>query len=360
MYRHSDAAVACAHEDVARLIAGEPVERDALLDRLCDIAEANSPVVRDYWRATARGRGIPDSAFKTRPPYLFPDSPPVRTFTTSGTTGGGRGRASYSARGMELMRLSILESARRRIVNGLERPAIVRLVPPEAAAPHMVMAYGMELIATTLGDPDLSAVVVGPEGIDHGALATALDRACAEGVPAVLIGGSLAFLNACEELERRGLRWALPPGSRVVDAGGFKGVTRRVAVDDLRSALTRTFGVGGDRLVNLFGMTELASQLYDRCDVPVGPGGERPKGAFPYVQPEVLDVRTLAPVDDGPGLLSVVDLCLVDRPPVVLTGDMALATPHGVAITGRAQRGQSRGCSLTLDRMTAREEPAYA
>jgi hypothetical protein len=127
----------------------------------------------------------------------------------------------------------------------------------------------------------------------------------------------------------------------------------------MREALTRTFGVPSERLVNLFGMTELASQLYDCTDEALGPDGERPKGAMPYVEPRVLDARTLQPTDAGPGLLEVLDLCIIDRPPAVLTGDRAIAGPHGAAITGRIERGQSRGCSLSLDAITA-PEPVHA
>jgi hypothetical protein len=138
-----------------------------------------------------------------------------------------------------------------------------------------------------------------------------------------------------------------------VDAGGFKGRSRVVGVDGLRAALGRVFGIAADRCINLFGMTELASQLYDAADVAVGPLGERPKGRLTFVEPRVRDAHTLAPIERGSGLLEVADLCILDRPHVVLTGDRGIACAEGVAIAGRVERGQSRGCSLTLDEMTA-------
>jgi len=354
MYRSTDAFVERIFDDVVRAIDGETVDRTSLFERLCHLASTNSSTVRDYWGMTEVGRGIPDAAYKTSAPYHFRDSTPARTFYTSGTTAGARGRASYSDRGMELMRLSILASARRRITAGLDRPAVIRLVPPESAAPHMVMAYGMDLIATELGDAALSAVVVGAHGVDLALLQRVLERTTDRGVPAVLLGGSLTYASVCETLERRGVRFALPAGSRVVDAGGFKGAKTAVGAAALRALICRTFGIPDTDVLNLFGMTELASQLYDVSAIAVGPDGARPKGGLAFVEPRVLDPVSEDLLEVGPGVLEVRDLCIIDRPPALLTGDMAVATPAGVAITGRVERGQRRGCSLSLEHLTTR------
>lgn len=250
------------------------------------------------------------------------------------------------------MDASILRQARSQIVRGLDRPVFVRLVPPESLAPEMVMAHGMELIARELGHPELSVCVIGAGGVDYGLLAKRLDLAVSEALPVVLIGGSFAFVNVCAELETRGLRWSLPSGSRVVDAGGFKGRARGVDVSGLRALLQRTFGVAPSTCLNLFGMTELASQLYDAADDALGPLGERPKGRTPFVWPQVRDAHSLELRAQGSGLLEVVDLCILDRPYRILTGDRGIACQRGVAVAGRIERGQSRGCSLTLDAMT--------
>jgi hypothetical protein len=352
-YDYRDPSLVTLFEDMGCLVTGESVDRESVEARLLEIAEANAPELATYWRHLGRGVGIPDTAFKQRAPYLFPEEPPVRSFATSGTTGSARGRAPYSKRGLALMDLSIHHNARRHIIGALEAPAIVRLVPPERAAPEMVMAYGMERIAGDFGDPELSASVVTSSGVDLPALRALLDRAEREARPVVLIGGSFAYVNICERLEGMGVRWSLAPGSRAVDAGGFKGRSRAVDVAELRALIARSFGIAPEACLNLFGMTELASQLYDARDVAVGPLGERPKGRLPFAYPRVRDAHTLALRDAGPGLLEVVDCAVLDRPCAVLTGDVGVATPDGVAITGRVQRGTSRGCSLTLDALTS-------
>jgi hypothetical protein len=354
--RYRDAFVSRLFDDIAQLVSNDTGDSASIQSRLAELGRANSSAVADYEQRMSSDIGVPDSAFKGDPPYYFSDEPPARTFRTSGTTGQVRGSAHYSARGMQLMEASILRQARSQITRGLDAPVFLRLVPPEALAPEMVMAYGMESIASALGHPELSACVVDGRGVDYELLAARLKLAAQEKLAVVLIGGSLAFVNACAELEARGLRWVLPLGSRVVDAGGFKGRARGIDVAGLRMLLERTFGISPEACTNLFGMTELASQLYDAADTAVGPLGERPKGRTSFVWPQVRDAHDLQLRERGSGLLEVVDLCILDRPHRILTGDRGIAVPDGVAVAGRVQRGQTRGCSLTLDALTESSE----
>jgi hypothetical protein len=350
--KYHDSFVDRLFDDIGAMLGGDAALSASIEPRLNELVCANSPQVMDYWKRTRRGLGVPDAAFKGSPPYLFPDEPPARTFRTSGTTGGERGTAHYTARGLQLMDLSILANARRHIIRELQSPVILRMVPSAAAAPEMVIAYGMEHIAVTFGHKELSACLLGPQGVDFALMQQRLDAASKEDLPVVLIGASFAFVNICDACEAQGRRWQLPNGSRIVDAGGFKGRSRVVDVDTLRAGVERVFGIPRHQCINLFGMTELASQLYDSADKPLGPLRERPKGVLPWVRPQVRDAHTLELRTSGSGLLEVVDLCILDRPYVVLTGDRGIACEEGVASAGRIERGQSRGCSLTLDEIT--------
>jgi hypothetical protein len=359
--RRKPAAAAIAYGDpfVTRLVAdmhgligGDARLQSSVTERLMELTAINSPDVAAYWQLTSHGAGVPDTAFKLQSPYLFPDQAPARTFFTSGTTGRERGRADYSPHGLDLMNASILANAGRHMVNGLEGPAFVRFVPPPEAAPTMIMAYGMDLIERAYGDPALSGPTLGPRGVDYARLGTMLDRAVDADRPVVMIGASFAFVNICDQLEAQRRRWQLPVGSRMIDAGGFKTHSRVIGTDDLRGMVLRSFGIAPAHCKNLFGMTELASQLYDGADRRVGPRGERPKSSENFVKACVRDPLTLEMKPDGRGLLEILDLCVLDRPPVVLTGDIGVASPDGVAIVGRVERAP-RGCSLVLDQMTA-------
>jgi hypothetical protein len=348
---HDDPHVARLFDRMAQLVAegvGDP--RD-VQGELVELAMANSPDVARYWKQVGVGVGVPDTAYKDGGPHLFPDAPAVRVFRTSGTTGSLRGTVRYSPLGLELKRLAIEAQARRHLRpdDGV-RPVVLAFAPSEESAPEMAIAFDMARIVRSCGDPDLSTAVVGANGVDFDLLARRLDTAVAEGLPVVLVGATFAFVNICDALEAQGQSWRLPPGSRMYDGGGFKGRSRIMRVDDLRAAVRRVFGIG--RHGNIFGMTELANQLYDASDTPVGPLGERPKGAHPAGGPRVRDPHTREYLTEGTGLLEITDLSLLDRPHVLLTGDLGIAGPEGVAIAGRVAGGTSRGCSLTLDDMT--------
>jgi hypothetical protein len=352
---YEDPAVDRLFDDIAALAVGDSGDVEDIEARLVELAVANCPGLGTYWRRTGCGVGIPDVAYKSRPPFLFDDARRARTFRTSSTTGPVAGEVTYSERGMHLMDLSITTGARRTAFSDLDRPAVIRLVPSERAAPHMVMAYGMELLTRTFGDPVLSTCVVRPDGFDWQALRISLDKAIAEERPVVLIGGTSAIANMCVVLIKQKEFRKLPPGSGVVDAGGMKRGSGVITTDEFRSLLGLAFGLGPGSHVNLFGMTELASQLYDSADIPVGPGGERPKAGHGLVRARVRCQYDMSVREHGPGLLEVVDLCVIDRPHVLLTGDWAVAGEYGVAITGRVDRTNARGCSLVLDEITRGE-----
>ena len=349
---HDDPHVARLFDHLARLVCdgvGDPLD---LHGQLVELAMENSSDVTRYWKQVGVGVGVPDTAYKDGGPHLFPDAPPVRVFRTSGTSGAVRGTVRYSRLGLELKGLAVEANARRHLVRPDDDvlPVVLTFVPTEQAAPEMAIAFDMARIARSFGDPELSTSVVGPDGVDFDLLTRRLGVAVADGRPVVLVGGTFAFVNICDALEAQGKRWELPRGSRVYEGGGFKGRSRVMRVDDLRAALRRVFGI--EHHTNIFGMTELANTLYDASDTAVGPLGERPKGSHPAGGPKVRDPRTREHLAEGHGLLEITDLSLLDRPHVLLTGDLGIAGPEGVAIAGRIAGSTSRGCSLTLDEMT--------
>ncbi|CCH31438.1 acyl-CoA reductase [Actinosynnema sp. NPDC047251] len=347
---HDDPHVTGLFERMAALVTDQAGDPAAIHEELTELAVANAPDVARYWKQVGTGVGVPDTAYKDGGPHLFPDEPPVRVFRTSGTTGSVRGVVRYSRLGLVLKGLAVKANARRHLLVDGVRPVVVRFAPTERAAPDMAIAFDMARIQEECGDPELSTAVIGASGVDYPLLARTLDAAVATGRPVVLIGATFAFVNICDRLEAEGRRWELPAGSRMYDGGGFKGRSRVVPVDELRATVRRVFGVGG--FGNIFGMTELANQHFDGADVPVGPLGERPKESRPVAGPRVRDPRTREYLAHGPGLLEITDLSLLDRPHVLLTGDVGIATAHGVAIAGRIAGSTSRGCSLSLDEMT--------
>jgi hypothetical protein len=350
--RYSDPFVARLYADVGALIEGDAVDTDRIAHDLEELAARNNPTVREYWSRTRPGLGLPESAFRDGSLFHFPDAVPVRAFRTTGTPGRSRGVAEYSERGLDLMHRSIIANARRHIFGWLDRPMVIRLVPDAHAAADEMQPYVIALLSRTFGDPATSRSIVDADGFDVPALIGRLNRAVVEDQPVVMIGDSCAFVQLCDALTGSG-RWVLPYRSRIVDTGGFEGRSRELEVDVLRGRLAAILGLGRECFNSVFGKTELASQLYDGVNLPHGPRGERPKHALEFVRPRVRNRFTWATAAAGPGLLDVADLCVLDRPYAVLTGDRAVASKHGVVITGRdageasTAREKEEACALS-------------
>jgi hypothetical protein len=144
---------------------------------------------------------------------------------------------------------------------------------------------------------------------------------------------------------------ALPPGSRVMQTGGFKGRSREVAAEDLRKGVARAFALDERCIVSEYGMTELSSQLWEATLV-----DERARpGVYaepPWVRVVPVDPETLAPVPDGSlGIARIEDLANVDSAFALLAQDRVRRVDGGVELLGRAPGAPPRGCSIALDEM---------
>jgi len=162
------------------------------------------------------------------------------------------------------------------------------------------------------------------------------------GEPVTLIGGSLGFANFMAKV---GLENgpALAPGSRLLDAGGFKGRDRELDRDVFYADARRFFGLPEERCRNLYGLTELASQFYGRA------GGPKQPAHWTRVRVcEPLELVDLPPRRTGVAVLY--DLANVSRPFAILTDDLAQAAEKGAFhLLGRASGSLPRGCSLRLE-----------
>jgi hypothetical protein len=90
-----------------------------------------------------------------------------------------------------------------------------------------------------------------------------LEQAETSGVAVLLCGTALALVHLLEAMESAEHRIALPEGSRVMETGGFKGLSRELPRDAFYQRLHGSLGVPPGRIVNQYGMTELGSQFYD-------------------------------------------------------------------------------------------------
>ena len=344
------------------LLGADAFNRLAL--QVHDAQRRSNPVLRRYWEDAGA-----DS------PQRWEDIPPVPTtafrdvaivsgkaeavFRTSGTTGGGARRGEHHVASMALYRAAARGPYRRSLFAGLKRLRVVSLAPHPRAAPDSSLSAMLGFIAE---EPEVVGTTwaFDPErGVDAEVV-----RRTATGArePILLLATAFALvqlLEALETPEARPIR--LPPDSRVMETGGFKGRTAEVDRKTLYARVSRQLGVPDSHVVNEYGMTELLSQSYDHAAGVVAeevappsraaPPSQRVHRFPPWVRTRALDPATLAPLPPGqPGLLAHFDLANAASVCHVLTEDLGTLVPGGgFQLLGRAGGAEPRGCSLTAE-----------
>lgn len=272
---------------------------------------------------------------------LFDGSVCQKTFRTSGTSGKGRGASCFADDDLELMHLSILENARATLFADNRPTRFMMLVPSPLEAPEIIMAHGMARIAAQWGvEPPFYAIkngaFLGPEAVAY------LQRCIADQVPVTIIGGSFGFVNFIDRVAPQLGSLPLPAGSRVLDAGGFKGRSRELTRTGFLELMATFFQLPAEQCLNLYGLTELGSQFYSR--------GHDAKQPAHWTRVRICHPLSLAEVEDGEeGIALLYDLTNVARPLAVLTDDLGQRRGHGFEIIGRASGSAPRGCSLSLE-----------
>jgi len=160
--------------------------------------------------------------------------------------------------------------------------------------------------------------------------------------PVTVFGPALAFLNLLQEISDL----PLPPGSVLMETGGFKGMDREIGKEDLYARLSRCFRVEVDSIWNEYGMTELSSQFYSR-------GLGRPHFAPPWLRFLIINPNTNREASPGEvGLLRIFDLANLWSVLAVQTQDLAVAQPGGgFLLLGRDPAALPRGCSRSMDEL---------
>jgi hypothetical protein len=339
-----------AHERGAAM----PEAFDDLADALARFQAAFVPgyarlcAARGIAPGVAGAPAVPADAFKAGRVFAFGDEAAGITFRTSGTTIGARG--AHAMRHARTYDAAAVAFGRRMLFGGLpaQTPIFV-LGPSPAESPDSSLAHMCGLFARTFGQPsDGATFYVAGGGIDVralGARTAALNASRA----AVVLSTSFALVHLLDALDGR--RLPLPPGSRVMQTGGFKGRSREVSPSDLRQSVARAFAIDERAVVGEYGMTELSSQFWEATAV----DDEARPGVYlepPWARVVPVDGDTLTPVADGAiGIARIEDLANVDSAWAVLTQDRVRRAGGGFELLGRSAGAPPRGCSIALDEM---------
>lgn len=296
---------------------------------------------------------VPTAAFKELPLVSGKLSDAEAVFRTSGTTRGRERRGEHYILDLSLYHGSLIPNfAAYLLPDGAELP-MLSLVPSVQEMADSSLAHMIDVVMDRLGAEGSRSYATVAMGIDYDALDAALERYASEGTPVMLLGTSFSFVHWTDHLREQGRRHELPPGSRLMDTGGFKGRSREVPEAELRTTYRELLGIPEDHVVNEYGMTEMCSQFYDsvlREKVLWGAAGPRRKIPPPWVRTIPVDPETLEPV--GPGEVGVLrhhDLANLGSVAAIQTEDLGRLEGDGFVVLGRASGAPPRGCSIAMD-----------
>ena len=288
---------------------------------------------------------VPTAAFKDARLAAFPPERTALWFETSGTTQGRGGRHEFST--PRLYEASLLASFDRMMLEDGARLRYLNLVPDPQDRPHSSLGYMMMVVARERGD-GRGAWYLRGDDLDVDGFARDAERACDEGAAVCVATTAFALVALLDALEERGRTLLLPPGSRIMETGGFKGRSRIVERATLYREASRRLGVPVPAIVAEYSMTELSSQYYD---APASRERIEPrvKIAPPWLRPIVVDGEGRRVPDGVVGALRHVDLANRGSAIAVETEDLGAIVEGGFVLLGREQGAELRGCSLDAE-----------
>lgn len=339
-FMHQPDADEHAFNQLALRLFAHQFRHNLALQRYCR-QQGKTPRTVKHWREIP---AVPIDGFKELTLSCIPPEQCARVFMTSGTT-----RASHRGRHyhphLRIYDASMRLNFAQRFMRGEARIRMGILFPPEDMMPNSSLAHYLALAKTEFGTPD-SKYFVGPEGMNTDAVCRSLEAAQREDTPYALLGASYSFVHLMDQMDKQGIRYALPAGSRLFDTGGFKGQSREMSAQDFYLALTDRFGVRAAHCVNMYGMTELSTQFYDEgnADQPSVKSGPH------WIRTRAVDPLTGQDVAPGErGVLVHCDLANFNSTTTILTEDVGIMTGEGFLLLGRAEGAQAKGCSMAMD-----------
>jgi acyl-protein synthetase LuxE len=299
---------------------------------------------------------VPAAAFKEARLATFPPDETAAAFETSGTTRGRGGRHELPT--TRLYEAALLASFDRMLLPDGARLRYLQLVPDPRQNPNSSLGYMMATVERERGDGAGGWYLDG-DALDVDRFVRDATRASADGIAVCVATTAFALVALLDALAERGVRLALPRGSRIMETGGFKGRARVVERGALYTGASDRLRVPLDAVVAEYGMTELSSQYYDSFASRnrIEP---RVKVAPPWLRAIVVDGEG-RPLRDGVvGAIRHIDLANRGSVIAIETEDLGALVPvtdserPGLVLLGRDDGAELRGCSLDAETLLAR------
>jgi hypothetical protein len=295
---------------------------------------------------------LPAGAFKDATIATFDVERAALAFETSGTTAGRSGRHFFET--PALYDAALLAAFDRYMLPDGARLRYLNLVPNPAERPQSSLGYMMAQVAAMRGAGRTGWFVRGDE-LAIEAFIGALREAEAAATPVCIATTAFALVHALDAFKERSLAIALPPGSRLMETGGFKGRTRNVERAGLYDRAKRAFGLPLHAIVAEYGMTELTSQYYDDAFVRKDGGDVMARRKFgpPWLRSRVTGPDGKTHPAGTIGALVHVDLANRASCIAIATEDLGVQFDDGgLLLIGRERGAALRGCSLDAETLS--------
>jgi Acyl-protein synthetase, LuxE len=323
--------------------------------KICE-TRSSAPNTLTHWTQIP---AVPASAFKELDLSCLPIDARTKVFHSSGTTAQRPSRHFHSTESLAVYEASSWSWFRERMLSDKlqsgEAGQLIILTPPGTKAPNSSLVHMFEIIRRERGTPESAFVgAVAGDGVwtlDFDAVSSSLANSVQHARPVMLLGTAFSFVHLLDFLAGQDLRFDLPPGSQVMETGGYKGRSRAIPKSELHSLITDRLGIPAKQIVCEYGMSELSSQAYDRklpdSNSQLSTGPERVFRFPPWARFQVVSPETGKEIAEGAtGLLRICDLANVFSVMAIQTEDLAVRRGAGFELLGRAQLAEQRGCSL--------------
>lgn len=313
--------------------------------KLC-IARKRSPDNTEHWTQIP---AVPTGAFKEFDFSCLAADDRTTFFHTSGTSAQKSGRHAHNATSLELYRASLLPWFRRHFPVGSTRPHLLSLTPSSGLAPRSSLVHMLDVVRNEVCSLDSwFAGGVQDDGswaLEPDRVLSWLNRYAVLNQAVIVAGTAFNFVHLVDWMISRDVRVQLPPGSAVMETGGYKGRSRALPQAELHALISDRMGAPTELIVCEYGMCELSSQAYDQV---AGTGmGLRLFRFPPWVRARVISSESAGEVPVGrAGLLQIVDLANAYSVIAIQTEDLVIRRDDGFEYVGRAEAAEPRGCSL--------------
>jgi hypothetical protein len=329
-------------------------EQNPVYRKFCESRGA-SPQSIEHWTQVP---SVPTAAFKELDLSCLPLDQRNSVFYSSGTTEHRPSRHFHNAASLAIYESSLLTWFDAKALEPSRSAAgnlhLLILTPPSEQAPHSSLVHMFETIRRAKRQPSGAFLGnVGPDAgwlLDYQSVVASLEKLSHSKLPGFILGTAFSFVHLLDYLAAQKLRFQLPPGSRALETGGYKGRARSLSKSELHLLIHDFLGIPPEQIIGEYGMSELSSQAYDSL------GNLRPRSPSlpvrpfhfpPWARVQMISPETGDEVRDGEsGLVRVFDLANTYSVIAIQTEDLAVRHGAGFELLGRAAAAETRGCSL--------------